>query len=420
MACNDNELRATLRELMPHARDLLAESIRFASTHGAEAEVQSFYADRWRAAGFTVEPHPIPEELKGDPEYSRPQSDLPFEGRHNLVIPTHGPGRSLIVNSHADVVPAEGWQGAFAPAVADGTVRGRGACDAKGQVAAMYLAARAMQHLGIEAEVCYQIVIDEEVGGNGSLALLREGLRADGALVLEPTELRVHPANRGAIWFRFEFEGTPCHMGRKHEGVNALDLAHETMGILYEYEKELIRDQRDQPLFAHYEFPAQVNVGSLHGGEWPSMVCPHAVMEGGVGFLPNRPMQQVKQELEDYVERLGSDELKARYALSFPKLHNDSYETVPDHPFVRACRSAAAACGACDEITGWNVSCDARLFNKVGGMPTVVFGPGSIHDAHSVGEKISMSEVAVAAEMLVRLAQIWCIKSGERKPQGEA
>ncbi len=227
-------------------------------------------------------------------------------------------------------------------------------------------------------------------------------------LVIEPTGLKFHPANRGAIWFRFEFEGRPCHMGRKHEGINAIDLARETMGILYEYEKELVRDSESQPLFAHYEFPTQVNVGMLQGGEWPSMVPAHAAMEGGVGFLPNRPMEQVKRDLVRYIDERGSDALKARYTLSFPKLHNDSYETPPEHPFVQAFASAARAAGTPEEVTGWNVSCDARLFAKVGGMPTVVFGPGRIEDAHSVDEKVSMAEVVKAAETVVRVVEEWC------------
>lgn len=408
MSVEREELLEVLRSLLPEALDLLVESIRLRSTHGNESEVQQFLARRWSEAGFKVENHPIPEDLKQDPEFSHPEEDVPFAGRENLVVRTHpAAGDGVIINAHSDVVPAEEWEEAFEPHMADDTVYGRGACDDKGCIATMYLAALAIRRLGLKTPLTYQMVIDEEVGGNGSLALIREGVQADGAVVLEPTELHMHPANRGAIWFRFEFEGTPCHMGRKHEGVNALDLACETKSILYRYEKELIGDQEDQPLFAHYEFPTQVNVGTLHGGEWPSMVCAEAVMEGGVGFLPNRPMEQVKEDLVRYIDELGSEALKERYELSFPKLHNDSYETPPDDPFVQAFHRATERTDACEDVTGWNVSCDARLFNKIGGLPTVVFGPGSVQDAHSAEEKVRLADIVTAAETLFRFAEQW-------------
>ncbi len=406
------KLRTVLRELIPEARAYLVEAIRLPSTHGNEVEVVVHAEETWREAGFEPRRHPMPEDLTEDPQYTHPGEDIAFAGRENLVVrvPGAGEGRSLILNSHLDVVPAEDWSAAFEPEVREGIIRGRGACDAKGCVAAMFLAVRAMQELGLKpaGDLICQMVIDEEVGGNGSLALMREGVLADAAVVLEPTQLHLHPANRGAVWFRLEFEGESCHMGRKHEGVNAVGLACEAMEILHGYEEELRRDAEDQPLFASYELPAQVNVGVLRGGEWPSMVAGSAVMEGGVGFLPNRPMERVKQDLARLLDEEGSSELRSRYRLSFPRLHNDSYETPPDHPFVEAFHEATRRTDAAEDVTGWNVSCDARLLAKVGGMPTVVFGPGSIQDAHSAGECVRMDDILTAAETLVRAVEEWC------------
>jgi len=411
MSHENAELREVLSRLAPEAQEFLTELIRIPSTHGNEAEAVTFAEEAWSHAGFPVERHPIPESLRHDPEYTNPATECDFTGRDNLVVRIgRGEGRSAIINSHLDVVPAEDWEDGFQPRVDGGTIYGRGACDAKGCQATMFLAARALQELGIEpaGQVAFAMVVAEEVGGNGSLSLIREGERADGVVVIEPTSLAMHPANRGAIWFRFEFTGKSCHMGRKHEGVNAIDLACETMQILYAYEQELIGDQEDQPLFADYEFPTQVNVGTLHSGDWPSMVPGKAVMEGGIGFLPNRPMEQVKEDVVRYIDEKGSEELKQRYELSFPRLHNDSYETPPDHPFVQAFHRATLATDAQDTITGWNVSCDARSFAKLGGMPTVVFGAGDIRDAHSAGEKVEMADIVTAAETLVRFIEEWC------------
>jgi acetylornithine deacetylase len=405
-------LREILAGFVPRVRELLADMIAFPSTHGNESEVQAYLEGKWEDAGFTVERRPIPEDIKADPEYSCPAEDRDFRGRDNLVVrvESSGPGRSVIINSHVDIVPASEWPGAFQSRIEEDLIYGRGACDAKGSVATMYLTACALRELGVQpgGEVMYQMVIDEEVGGNGSLALIREGIQADGVVVLEPTELAFHPANRGAIWFRFDFQGKPCHMGRKHTGINAIDLAYEAIGILYEYEKELIGDKESQPLFAHYEVPTQVNVGTLHAGEYPSIVAGSAVMEGGIGFLPIRSMAQVKKDLVRRIEQRGSEALKSRYRLAFPKLHNDSYETPIDHPLVKTFHTATKETDAREDITGWNVSCDARLFAKIGGMPTVVFGPGNIQSAHSAEERVSLSEIVTAAETLIRFIEKWC------------
>ena len=412
MTVEGDKLRRVLEALAPRAQDFLTRAVALPSTHGNEAAVQTLVSQTCREAGLDAEMHPIPDGLRNDPDYTTPSHDRSFEGRENVVVRVggKGAGRSLIINTHTDVVPADDWPDAFDPRVEDGALFGRGACDDKGGAATMLLAALAMKELGIEpsGEVIYQFVIDEEVGGNGSLALIREGIQADGVVVIEPTDLLMHPANRGAIWFRFEFEGKSCHMGRKHEGISAIELACETIGILYEYEKELIRDQESQPLFASYDYPAQVCVGTLHGGRFPSAVPGRATMEGGIGFLPNRPMARVKEDVVRWIEERGSENLKGRYELTFPMLHNDSFETPMDDPLVRTFHAATLDTDARDEIIGWNVSCDARLFAKVGDMPTVVFGPGRIKDAHSDREKLDLADMVTAAETLVRFIEKWC------------
>ena len=405
------QLRNVLTNLAPKAKDLLVEMIKYPSTSGNEAEVQTYLAQKWEEAGFNAQRHPIPENIKADPEYAHSDKDPEYKSRDNIEVCVEGKkaGRSVLINSHVDVVPPHRWPDAFHPKIDGDRIFGRGACDAKGCVAVMYLTACTLQELGIApaGDVIYQMVIEEETGGNGSLARIRQGSTADGVVVLEPTDLVIHPANRGAIWFRFEFEGRPAHMGRKEEGINAIDLARETIDILYGYEQELIRDKDSQPLFAHYKLPSQVNIGILQAGEFPSIVAGSAVMEGGIGFLPNRPMEQVKEDVVRCIEQKGSKELQERYRLTFPKLHNDSFETPVDHPLVQTFHTAIQETGIQNDITGWNVSCDGRLFAKIGGMPTIVFGPGRIEDAHTASEKINLQDMVTAAEVLIRFIEKW-------------
>ena len=408
----DDQIRAAVEKNAAEAREFLKGMIRFESTPGNEAGVVEFCRDGFSKAGCDCELVPIPNEITSDPEYSFADQPVTYEGRSNMVAWRRGSGggRSAILQGHLDVVPADDWEDAFAPVDDGDFVVGRGAADAKGQVAAIWLAMRALDELDItlKGDVQCQTVIEEENGGNGALSLIRQGYRADAVVVLEGSELQIHPANRGAVWFKIEIEGLPTHMGRKTEGISAIDLSYKAIQAMYDYEKVIIADSADYPGFERYASPVQVNVGMLTAGSWPSQVAASAVIEGGVGFLPNRSMEQVEREVRDVIDGIDDPWLREHCKLSFPKLHNDSYEIDYSHPVVVALEKAARETGLDSEVFGFNVSCDARLYAKVGKMPTVVFGPGSVAQAHARGEKIGFGEVAKAAEAIVRFVMDWC------------
>ena len=420
MAAPDAEkLDKILTDKLPDAVSFLAEMISHKSVHGREGPVQQYIAKQLGALGCEVALKEIPESLTEDPEYSRPAEPAPFAGRPNIIARKRGSGggASLILNAHSDVVPASEWADAFTPKVTAETVTGRGATDDKGHIAIICLALAAVQELGmkLKGDLSAQIVVDEEVGGNGSLALIRAGECADGVCVMESTDLTLYSANRGALWFQLNLEGRSTHMGRKWEGVSAVDLSMEAIKILYKYEKQLIKTSRGVPLFTSYKPPpTQVNVGMIRSGDWPATVAAHACIEGGIGFLPNRNLDVVKKELADIFAAEASDWLKEHMTIRYNKLHNDAYVTDPKHPFVRAASRASRKNGLDPKPRGWIVSCDARLYARVGGMPTICFGAGDINQAHSRAETIRISDMKKAAGTLVYLIADWCNK---RKPQ---
>ena len=393
-------------------KEVLCDLIRFPSVHGGEMEVQQYLHSRLAAEELPAELRTIPDAIRQDPEYTRTEQAPGYGRRANLLVrlPGRGKGRSIILNSHTDVVPAAEWADAFTPVVRGDTVIGRGACDAKGHVAALYLLLTAIRQAGVhfEGEVIAQMVIEEEVGGNGSLALIRDGVKADGAIVMESSRLRVHPANRGAIWFRIAVEGKPVHMGRITEGISAIDQMQEMIGILKEYEKQLVADAAAHPLFRMHARPAQVNVGTMQAGDWPATVPGRAVIEGGIGFLPPRRLDDVRNGLRQAIEERSGPWLRGHYTLEFPKLHNDAFETPTEHPLVTTLSSACERCRVPPGISGMLVSCDARLFSKVGGMPTVVFGPGNLDYAHSNQEQIDVKDIVKAAQILAVFLSNWC------------
>ena len=394
------------------ARQWLMDMIAYPSTQGNEAGVQECIKGLFAEIGFPAEYREIPEDIVDDPEYSHGDNEQPYEGRHNLVARRSGTGagRSLIVQSHADVVPAAEWAEAFQPRFEGEYVHGRGATDCKGQVAAILMALAALNDLGVNlaGDLEVQVVIEEEVGGNGALALIRQGCAADGVMVMEASSLDVFPANRGAVWFRAKTTGKSLHMGRRHEGVNAIEKMTEVIKRMLEYEKELVAASRNYPLFERYEAPVQLCLGTICAQGWPSMVAGECVLEGGVGFLPNKELEQVKGELYEAVMRTDDQWLREHFELTFPKLHNDSYELDPNHPLVTTVHQAALECGCASEVYGWNVSCDARLYARLAGLPTVVFGASNISEAHAAGEKVLWSDVVAAATGLAMAIVRWC------------
>lgn len=390
----------------------LTDLIAFPTTQGHEGPGQAYLRDLCHSLGLPAEYHAIPESIVDDPEYCFSDDQAPYAGRPNLLcrLPGSGGGRSLILQTHMDVVPAPDWPEAFTPRVAAGFVHGRGATDCKGCVVTILLALTALRDLGLTlaGNVEAQFVIEEEVGGNGALALIREGCSADGVIVVEASSHNVFPANRGALWFRLRTTGVSAHMGRRHEAVNAVEKAMEACRCLLEYEVELVESSRNYPLFERYENPVQICLGMFHGGSWPSMVPDECIVQGGVGFLPNRSMAQVKAEMVAAIESSPDAWLREHYELTYPRLHKDSYAIDPHHPLVGTLHRSALACGLESEVYGWNVSCDAALYAKLAGLPTVVFGPSDIREAHSNTEKIQWSQILESAQALALTVAEWC------------
>lgn len=398
--------------LLTQAEALLCDLISLPSLSGEEEPAIQRMAAAFQDGRWAVDLRPLDSAMRTDPDYSFPGANLDYTDRHNLSVRLKGAdiGRSVILQTHLDVVPSGDWADAFRPVVRDGVVFGRGACDCKGQAATLWLALAALRDSGIalQGDVVAQLVVEEEIGGNGALAAILEGDRAHAAVILEPTSMNVHPACRGACWFRYVVTGRAVHMGRRHEGVNAFEKAMKICQALLDYEVRLIEESRGQPLFERYEHPVQVNIGIVRAGDWPSMAPGTCVVEGGVGFLPNKPMHSVQEDLRRLIEMTGDPWLADHTALDFPKLHNDAYGIDPHHPAVTTLASACREAGLRSEVFGWNVSCDARLYALRGEMPAIVFGPGDVAVAHSDHEQIRLEDIRKAAVALALWLTEWC------------
>ena len=406
-----------VNSLEDHAAETLMALIRFPSVCGDEAGVIACMRETLEKAGLHPEFVPMDPAIKTHAEYTAYTDEPQWQNRGNLVttLGGHGEGRSLILNGHLDVVPGGDWRHAFEPRRYDNLITGRGAADAKGGAVAVYLAARALTECGVNlsGRLSLHHVIDEETGGNGTLTLLTHGHTADAAIVAECTGNVLCPANRGALWFQLTTTGISTHMGEIDNGVSAIDTANEAIAILRGYEQYLIEHFLDHPYFQDLDHrPIQLCIGMMRGGEWPSEVPGTCEVEGGIGFLPNKDLDDVKDEMRQWILDNAGGWLRDHFDLRFDKLHNAAYEVPPDHPFVACAQDAALEAGLPDRIQGWTVSCDARLFSRVSGMPVITVGPGQLVHAHSAAEQVDLGAVLDAARLYAFIAMEWCGVAG--------
>ena len=193
-----------------------------------------FLHDQFSRLELGIEKVELSNTLLSDPDYSDPVLNLKYDGRFNLRIVRAGlgGGKTLLLNTHTDVVPpSEGMIDPYAGRKENGIVYGRGACDAKGQVATIFLVLKALETLGVQlaGNVITHLVVEEENGGNGTLAMTRRSECADGCIVMEPSDGRLFTSIRGAVWFRLVLKGKAGHSGQAAGTRSALLMARDAL-----------------------------------------------------------------------------------------------------------------------------------------------------------------------------------------------
>lgn len=409
---SSDQVRRAVTDLLPQTQSFLCDLMRFSSTSGQEHDAMCFLDERLRNAGAEAERVALANSLRQDPDYSDPVPDIQYDGRFNLRLARRGSGggRTLLFNTHVDVVPpSEGMADPWLGRCESGIVHGRGACDAKGQVATIFLVFKALDALKVRlgGDVIAHLVVEEENGGNGSLAMVRRGEKADGCIVMEPSDGRLFTSIRGAVWFRLVLTGRAGHSGQAGVTRSALLMARDAMNILERYHADLLAKSRGMPLFDVYPNPMPITFGRLHAGNWPASAPSQAVLEGVLGLLPNKTREQVCTEMRQALID-GTDEFFAsNFDLRFVYRH-DSSVLDPGHPLPTTIMKAAGLVDAPLQIGAMTASCDAWGYNNQLNIPTVVYGPGTLSVAHSKDEHIKMSDIAQAAEVLITAILDYC------------
>lgn len=334
-----------------------------------------------------------------------------------------GNGPVLVLNGHVDVVPAGNvslWH--FPPwqaTVADGYVYGRGALDMKGGLACAIFAAKAIRDAGVRlrGRLLIQSVIGEEDGGCGTLATVMRGHTGDGAVVVEPTELKIAPAQAGALNFRLTVPGAAAHGCVREEGVSAIEKFWPLYNAMMELERlrNTAAQRKNDPqsrLFARYTTPYALCVGAVRAGDWASTVAESLVAEGRYGIAVGEDVAAARRMLEDTIARAAQADPWLREHP--PQLEWWGGQFAPasiplDHPLVGAVSGAFAdVTGRQATLEGMTYGADMRLLVNEGRTPAVLFGPGDVRDAHRPDERVAVADLLTATRALALAAMRFC------------
>lgn len=408
-------------DLRPVMVAFLQETVRIPSLPNREEPVQEKIAAKLASLGLEVQTFTTRfDELAGHPAFD--DDGFSPDSRVNVVGRWPGSGRgegrgSLLLNGHVDVVSPgdpvlwddDPWSGHLR----DGRIYGRGSCDMKAGLTAGIFAIESLQRLGYRParDLHLSSVIGEESGGVGALTTIVHGVRADGVVVLEPTNGAICPVQAGALTFRLTVQGRAAHGAAKNEGISAIAKFLPLFQAI-----EALDQQRHlnytNPIYPNPANVAPISIGTIRGGEWHSTVPESLVVEGRCGVFPGESPAQVRALLADCVaEAAAADHWLTAHPprLEWFEGQFESCATPIDHPLVTTLAAAHRQVhGGAPPVQGVPYGADLRLFVNHAGMSGVLYGPGDVRLAHAANESVAVAEVVDAVKVIAGMVVAWC------------
>jgi acetylornithine deacetylase len=416
-----DSLDAAIDALFPRAVDVLTRLVANASTIGNESGAQEVFAAELELAGFTVTRFEIPESIADDPDAGIPR--ISYAGRYDIVGQRGAADapRTLMLNGHMDVVPADDlsrWTTPpFEPTVTDGWLVGRGAGDMKAGFTVGLLALWALDEISpgwMTGGLSFVAAIEEEATGNGTLASVRAGYTADAAVLLEPTDLDILLGGISLIWVSIEIDGLAGHAEHAMESVNPILGAYPVIAALQALEAEMNADHASgvgaDAAFASTAHPYNVNIGRLHAGDWASSVPAVARLDVRVGHPGTWTSDEAFARVKAAVESgLAGD---TWFAAHPPRLTMTGYRAqryLQDASAEVVARLGAAHAdvhGVQPERVAIGSTTDARFYVNQAGMPALAYGPRT-RNMHGTDEAVELASILACAKVVARFLAGW-------------
>ena len=410
----------------PDAREeglhaFLNDLLRFDTTGSGEKPAQEWLRERFEEWGFdTYRWTADAAELAEHPSFPDDPVEISTADRPSVagVVELGDPdaGPTLVLNGHVDVVPAtrSAWSSdPFEPVWDGDRVTARGAADMKGGLAACVFAARRLADAAdADGRVVVESVAGEEEGGIGAAAAALSNpypFERDAAIVAEPTELGVVTAVEGSVMKRLRLRGRSAHAATPWHGESVLPHFERIRRAFEELEAE--REARvDHPLYEGYPTKWPVCFGTVDAGNWASTVPDELVAELRIGVAPGETVAEVEAAFRERLDSVVEDSEWLRdHPPAFERfsVQFEPASVSPDEPVVGALGDAVTDRGLDASPRGATYGADSRHY-QAAGIPTVLFGPGSIEQAHFPDESIDVNEVATASAVLADAAERFC------------
>ncbi len=396
---------------------LTADLTAFPSLRGQEATAQDFMADQYRRRDLKVDRWQIDvDDIKHLPGFS--PVAVSYDNAINVVgvhRPKEAKGRSLILNGHIDVVPTgplDLWtHPPFAPRVENGWLYGRGSGDMKAGLIAGMAAFDALDRLGYRpaADVYLQSVVEEECTGNGALACLQRGYRADAALIPEPADNGLDIAQLGVMWFQVKVRGRPTHVGHAGKGVNAIESCFPIVAALHKLEAEWNANRHE--IWADHPHPVNFVLSRIEGGDWTSSVPAWCTFDMRISFYPGQSLDSVRGAVERTVREAARND--GFLANNPPEVVYHGFQAEPyilegaDAPRAVLEKTHRLAFGETLPTHAITATTDARFFGLYAGIPALVYGPAA-EDYHGFDERVNLESVRKVTRSIALFMADWC------------
>lgn len=325
-----------------------------------------------------------------------------FPGRRNIIGRLAGsqPAKTLLFVAHLDTVTTQGMTiDPLSNPVDDGKVYGRGSCDTKGGMAAMLCVLKAIKASGVQpsANILVAATVDEEYKCGGAARLIEGGIRADGAVVAEPTELEIVVAHKGVLRWRVRTNGKAAHSSRVDLGVNAIV---KMAKVIQAIEAKLVPQYklRPHPLVGN----PTINIGIIEGGIQANIVPDTCTVELDRRLVPGEDRELALREVAEVLETVGEGDPEFNATMEEPLVEALPLATREDERIVALAREASNRVLGKSRICGAPYTTEAGLLGRAG-IPCVVLGPGSVDQAHTATEYVLIEKVIKAAELYLQI-----------------
>lgn len=404
------------------ARDLVRIPSENTPPTGAERACQEYVAKFLQARGWQPSVYAL-ADVPGLAEHPLYWPGRDYSNRPNVGARRRGAGggRSLVLSGHIDTVPrgTQPWtRDPFGGEIEEGRLYGRGANDMKAGIAANLFVVEALEEfrLQLAGDLIVETVVDEEFGGvNGTLAGRLMGFNADGAVITEPSGLRVCPAQRGGrtAHIRLQAPGGILSEGRFPEGVEQ-QLRH----LLLKVEEFRRRRRTKASIHPYYEGsadPVPVSVTKVYTGPWgmrePITVPDTCLVELYWQTMPGESREDVEHDFFEWlngVARTAPEVFPEHPRVEFPIRWLPGSAIAPTEPLVtELARCAACVLGQPPPIAGIEGPCDMYVFHQAFGIPAVLWGPRG-GNTHSADEYVEVASLITATQTLLLFVVRWC------------